>query len=205
MLRTRVETYCRRFPGLKVVFTQHPLEPRKVCLYVIEIARIEEIPLTALDATAGGRTGVAAVPVLGYGPPEELSAAWNAGCADYLKSPWTITELHFRIDRLLLAPGRGLALGQVEIKDTEIVCGRFRHDLSAQERKILSFLVRNAGVSVPREALYYGIWGTTGVGSRAVDMHISKLRSKLKDLQHDLAPEKKVTIITTRGEGYCMR
>ena len=212
MLRARIETYCRRFPGLKIVFTRHPLELNVVSLYVIEIARIEEIPRIGMDAAAGGRAGVtggrafaSAVPVLGYGPAEELSSAWSAGCADYLKDPWAVTELHFRIDRLLLAPGRRLALGPIEVTDTEVVCGLNRRDLSAQERKILSFLVRNGGAAVPREALYYGIWGATGAGSRVVDMHVSKLRSKLRDLQRDLSEEERISIITTRGEGYCIR
>jgi DNA-binding response OmpR family regulator len=200
-----VETYCRRFPGLKVVFTRHPLKPQEAGLYVIEIGRIDEIPRNGTEAAAGDPTGAPIVPVLGYGPAVDLSAAWNAGCADYLKSPWTVTELHFRIDRLLFAPGRRTGFGPIEVSDSEIICGQNRHDLSAQERKILSFLLRTPGAAVPREALYYGIWGTRGTGSRVVDMHISKLRSKLKDLQRDLPGGDRLSIITMRGEGYCIR
>ncbi len=183
---------------MNIVFTNRPLEPRNVCLYVIEVTRLAEI-----RSIGGG--GVFGVPVLSYGPPEELSAAWNAGCADYLKSPWTVTELHFRIDRLLLNPGGTFSIGHIELTDTEIVCGRNRHDLSAPERKILSSLIRHSGAVVPREALYYRIWGVAGTGSRVVDMHISRLRNKLKSLQRDLPPGEKVAIITVRGEGYCIR
>ena len=198
MLRTRVETYCRRFPGLQITFSKNPLEPQCVSLYVTEIRRIAEIP------NIGSKTA-AFLPVLAYGSPEELSNAWEAGCADYMKNPWTMTELHFRIDRLLTVSGNRSNVGEIQIEGTQLVCDGYRLDLSAQERKILSFLIRNNGDVVPREALYYGIWGSSAEGSRAVDVHISKLRNKLKRLQRDLSPGKRVAITTIRGEGYSIR
>ena len=166
---------------------------------------MKEIP--SLWETEGPHrpAGVFTVPVLGYGPPEELSTAWSGGCADFLKNPWTVTELHFRIDRLILRTGGRLACGQIELKDTEIICGDIHRDLSAPERKILSTLLLYSGISVPREALYYRIWGATGGGSRVVDMHVSNLRSKLKELQRGLPPEERAEIITVRGEGYLLR
>jgi len=165
---------------------------------VIEIGRIAEIP------DFGSQTAPF-LPVLAYGPPEELSTGWEAGCSDYLKDPWTITELHYRVDRILYAGGARANLGELKLEGTQLVCDGCRLELSAQERKILSFLIRKAGDTVPREALYYGIWGYAAEGSRAVDMHISKLRNKLKHLQRNIKPGKRVTITTIRGEGYTIR
>ena len=77
--------------------------------------------------------------------------------------------------------------------------------MSVQEGKILNLLLRHSGTVVPREALYYGIWGRTGAGSRVVDMHVSKLRSKLESLQRDLPESNRVKIATVHGEGYYIR
>ncbi len=198
MLQKRVETYCRRFPGLDITFTPQPLPVHEVALYVIDVYRIAELPSPSL-------TGTVFVPVLCYGPPESLSTAWESGCADYLKEPWTMTELHFRIDRLLSVPGVPLRSGAITVDDTEIICGGERHQISFQEGRILAMLLRHRGAVVPREALYYSIWGKNGAGSRVVDMHIAALRRKLTDVQRHLSANERVRIGTARREGYFIR
>ncbi|MBN1687005.1 MAG: response regulator transcription factor [Spirochaetales bacterium] len=152
-----------------------------------------------------GRIGLAEVPVLGYGPAEHLSTAWEAGCTDYLKEPWTITELHFRVDRLRATRGGSLTTGKISLLETEIICGDKKCGLSAQEMKILALLLRHPRVVVPREALYYAIWGKAGTGSRTVDVHISSLRKKLAGLQCSLQPEERIEIKTARRLGYVIR
>jgi DNA-binding response OmpR family regulator len=149
--------------------------------------------------------GSITAPVLCYGPPEELSAAWDAGCEDYLKEPWTLHELHFRIERILGTTGGVAVIGPVEVRETEMLCGGNRDDLTAQEGKILSLLLRNPGSAVPREALYYAIWGRTGGRSRVADMHISKLRKKLARLQKEIPTGQRVEIASVSREGYAIR
>lgn len=162
-------------------------------MYVIDVTRLRELPATG-----------ATVPVLCYGPAEALSTAWAAGCSDYLKEPWTNHELHFRIEKLLSAKERELRIGEVVIGHTQMSCGPNRLPISAQERKILALLCRHPGVAVHREALYYAIWGKTGDTSRVVDMHISKLRRKLAELQNGLPETNRIELKTLRGEGYAL-
>lgn len=167
-------------------------------LYVIDVFRLDEV-------LPSGGTGKAYVPVICYGPPEELSRAWHGGCADYLKEPWTMAELHFRIERLLPAHGGRPEAGRIALDGMEMVCRDIRCELSAQETKILALLLRDPGAIVPREAMYYGIWGKTGSGSRVVDMHVSRLRNKLASIQRSVPQRERLAIKTARGEGYVLR
>lgn len=154
------------------------------------------------ELSAGTEWDSFAAPVISYGPAEELSTAWTAGCSDYLKDPWSMTELHFRISRLLSAPGRTVKAGNLQVTDAAIRCGEREIQISAQERKILNLLLRHPGVVAPREALYYAIWGKQAADSRAVDVHISRLRAKLSEIQTDVEETDRVVIQTVRGEGY---
>jgi len=167
-------------------------------MYVIEVSRLDEIPDT-------GDTGELTAPVLCYGPAEHLSEAWAGGCSDYLKDPWMVSELHFRIHRILSGTGNKIEAGGITVSGTELRCGEKQMGISAQERKIFSLLCRHPGVVVPREALYYSIWGRVDANSRVVDVHISRLRRKLSLLQTHLPEAERIEVTTSRGEGYAIR
>jgi DNA-binding response OmpR family regulator len=52
--------------------------------------------------------------------------------------------------------------------------------LNRKEYALLSFLVRNAGVVIPRDALLWEIWGySPEIHTRTLDVHIRRLRKKL--------------------------
>ena len=76
-----------------------------------------------------------------------------------------------------------------------------RFDLSETETSLLKYLVMNRERAVSREELMGRVWGigVAGIESRAVDMHIARLRAKLKDPQGDDGSE---AIITVRAHGY---
>jgi DNA-binding response OmpR family regulator len=54
---------------------------------------------------------------------------------------------------------------------------------------------------VSRDELLVKVWGigTAGLETRAVDMHVARLRAKLKDPSGDDHPE---AIVTVRAHGY---
>ena len=58
-----------------------------------------------------------------------------------------------------------------------------RCDLSETEAALLKYLVGNRERAVSREELLGRVWGigTAGLETRAVDMHVARLRAKLKD------------------------
>jgi two-component system response regulator VanR len=75
-----------------------------------------------------------------------------------------------------------------------------KEKLNRQEYLLLRCLCRNRGTVVPREVLFYELWGSEGGNSRVVDMHVVNLRKKLRRLVRN---EKSDAIIyTVRGSGY---
>ena len=114
-------------------------------------------------------------------------------------------ELHFRVERLLSLLNTPIHWAGITLEPTEIRFGCDHDVLSIQEYKLLKLLIRHSGEIVPREALYYAIWGKPGQRSRAVDMHVSKLRGKLSTLQNEVPLEERITIVSVRGEGYLLR
>src|SRR5581483_5322475 len=76
-----------------------------------------------------------------------------------------------------------------------------RCDLSETEAALLKYLVGNRDRAVSREELLGRVWGigTAGLETRAVDMHVARLRAKLKDPSGEDHPE---PIVTVRAHGY---
>ena len=76
-----------------------------------------------------------------------------------------------------------------------------RGELSETEGAILGFLVAHRKRAVSRDELLTRIWGIepTGLETRTVDMHIARLRTKLRDPSGRETPE---AILTVRARGY---
>jgi DNA-binding response OmpR family regulator len=73
--------------------------------------------------------------------------------------------------------------------------------LSETESAILSFLVAHKQRAVSREELLTGVWGIEpdGLETRTIDMHVARLRTKLRDPSGRKTPE---AILTVRATGY---
>jgi len=70
--------------------------------------------------------------------------------------------------------------------------------LTKKEAQILDLLERNAGEMVSKKLLLEHVWGyREGVKTRTLDVHISRLRSKLAHI-----PD--IRILTVTGLGYLM-
>ena len=65
-----------------------------------------------------------------------------------------------------------------------------RADLSETEAALLTYLVSNRERAVSREELLSRVWGigTAGLETRAVDMHVARLRAKLKTHENGHEP-----------------
>ncbi len=74
-----------------------------------------------------------------------------------------------------------------------------RVELSEKEIELLRYLVRHSGRAISRDELLGNVWRISpqGVSTRTIDMHIARLREKLRD---DPAPPR--TLLTVRGKGY---
>ena len=75
-----------------------------------------------------------------------------------------------------------------------------RCELSQREMELLRYLVRNANRAVSRDEILARVWGlgsTANIVTRTVDMHVARLREKLRD---DVSDPR--VLLTVRGKGY---
>jgi DNA-binding response OmpR family regulator len=129
------------------------------------------------------------------------------GADDFLVKPFSVKELIARIEAVLRrSPERPKPASHVRFRNgvADAVSGEVAFDdgsarsLSAMETELLRYLSMNAGRTLSREEILARVWHITakGMETRTVDMHIARLREKLRDDAEEV-------IKTVRGKGYC--
>ena len=132
------------------------------------------------------------------------------GADDYVVKPFSARELIARVEAVLRRSvdrpaevlGAKLSRAVIDFQRREIRWSEEeRGDLSETEAAILSFLVAQRTRAVSRDELLTRVWGITGDGveTRTIDMHIARLRAKLRDPSGRETPE---AILTVRAQGY---
>lgn len=138
-------------------------------------------------------------------------AGFEAGADDYLTKPFDPRELHARLLALIQRVRRlanGPSAPQIELGDLRLnlrkriaVCADQLLHLKPQEFDLLYAMARRPGEVFTREDLLKEVWNySIAVDSRTVDIHISRLRRKLKEVN----PITTVQIQTVHGVGYTM-
>lgn len=144
------------------------------------------------------------------GSEEDRVRGLKLGADDYVVKPFSAKELLARVEAVLrrspdrphpvqtiASNGRTIDLerGEVRFADGETIA------LSEMESQILRYLATNPGRTVTREELLARVWGINdrSLETRAVDMHITRLRNKLAGGE---APGDVEWIATVRGRGY---
>ena len=144
------------------------------------------------------------------GTEDDRVRGLKMGADDYVVKPFSARELLARVEAVLRralgrpAEVRGARLGRAVIDlERREVCwsARERGELSETEGAILSFLVTHRKRAVSREELLTRIWGIEpqGLETRTIDMHIARLRTKLRDPSGRQTLE---AILTVRSHGY---
>jgi two-component system, OmpR family, response regulator RpaB len=144
------------------------------------------------------------------GTEDDRVRGLTLGADDYVVKPFSARELLARVEavlrrtRLVIPEARQLKLGRAIIDlDRREICWppTDRVELSETEIKLLLYLCHNRDRAVPREELLGRVWGigVAGIETRAVDMHIVRLRAKLRDPTGDSCPD---GILTVRACGY---
>jgi|SRR5690554_6711724 len=132
----------------------------------------------------------------------------DLGASDYITKPFGVLEFLSRV-RVNLRKGRRqlfdtecLEFGNLKINnlDFSFYVDSKKVDLTVMEFEIIRFLMEMANTVITRAQFLSVIWGyTEEVESRALDMHINKLRNKIKEHTDQ------VHIETVRGVGYILK
>lgn len=158
--------------------------------------RISERPVIILTARGG---------------EDDRVRGLDMGADDYVVKPFSARELLARVDAVLRRcyphpPERlcqvRLAHGSLDFDRRELRwTDGTRLDLSETEAELLRYLFTHPDRAVSREELLSRVWGiqADNLETRTVDMHIARLRAKLRHPEGNGETE---LIVTVRGIGY---
>lgn len=135
------------------------------------------------------------------GSEDNIIDGLDAGAADYIVKPCSMTLLERKIALRLLPPEksllckRGISLDTrnrtVYYKDTPVY-------LTSSEFNLLLFLMQNEGKFFSANVIYEEIWQAPSLNTGTIKVHLHNLRKKLSDI----SPECGHLIATRFGKGY---
>ncbi|MGM9993381.1 MAG: response regulator transcription factor RpaB [Candidatus Avigastranaerophilus sp.] len=165
-----------------------------------EIRRTSDVPIIILTA---------------LGDVSERITGLELGADDYVIKPFSPKELEARVKAVLRRTNtKEVAAPASKITKNVITTGNIRIDtarrqvfrknerirLTGMEFSLLELLVNNSGQAYSRNEILQHVWSYPPdhrIDTRVVDVHISRLRSKL-----ETDPANPELILTARGIGY---
>jgi DNA-binding response OmpR family regulator len=189
-----------------------------------ELAMGQDLDLLLLDLVLPGPGGLdilkkvrasrPTLPVIiltARGEENDRVAGLKLGADDYIVKPFSVKELLARVEAvmrrspqrptdvtLVSIPGGVADFARREIRYSD---GE-RTELSEREVELLRYLAENNGRAIAREELLQNVWriSADGLPTRTIDMHVARLREKLRD-----SAEEPQSLLTVRGKGYMFR
>lgn len=193
-----VEVYNKTAPDLVILDVMMP----KMDGYGVtrEIRRTSDVPIIILTA---------------LGDVSERITGLELGADDYVIKPFSPKELEARVKAVLrrtttkeISAPTGktaknvITTGQIKIDTArrQVYRKNERIRLTGMEFSLLELLVNNSGQAYSRNEILQHVWAYPPdhrIDTRVVDVHISRLRSKL-----ETDPANPELILTARGIGY---
>jgi len=136
----------------------------------------------------------------------------DTGADDYMTKPFSVKEVVSKVKAVIRRQNKTqsrtestvLKTNVIEFKALKMDLDKFEVttndkllDFTLKEFELLKYLIKHKGRAIHRNALLDDLWGITFYGeTRVVDVHIFKLREKLKQYG--------IIIKTVRGIGYML-
>jgi len=165
----------------------------EVCRRVKNDPETSHIPILMLTARRSDRDAVEGL---------------ELGADDYMRKPFSCDELSARVRALLrrsvtqIEPQNEISNGEalLDLNEEQLILHGEIIVLSPTEFRLIEPLFRRFGKSVAREELLGKIWNANLGDTRTIDMHISRIRQKLKGFESE--NKQNLMIQSMRGKGY---
>ena len=183
---------------------------RGVSLVLLDLLLPRRDGIEVLTELRQSRPTLPVIVLTARGGEDDRVRGLRLGADDYVVKPFSARELLARVEAVLRrSPGRsdgpnGARLGPARLdfhrREVRWPCGE-RSELSETETAILTYLLIHRDRTVTRDDLLANVWGIAphGLETRAIDMHVARLRAKLKDPSGKPTPE---AVVTVRARGY---
>jgi DNA-binding response OmpR family regulator len=164
--------------------------------------------LEILQAVRQARPTQSVIILTAKGDEADRVEGLRRGADDYVVKPFSVKELLARVEAVLRrSPQRPGDLAEVTIpggridwlrQETRFDDGG-RAALAELELSLLRYLVQHAGRAISRAEILANVWQIDArrTSTRAIDMHVARLRDKLRD-----DPQNPRILLTVRGKGY---
>lgn len=182
----------------------------EVDLVLLDLLLPQRDGLEVLRELRRVRPNVPVIILTARGTEDDRVRGLKLGADDYVVKPFSARELLARVEAVLRrsssrpaeVPKARLGRAVIDFARREVRWSeRERGELSETESAILRYLVSHRKRAVSRDELLTHVWGidTQGLETRTVDMHVARLRTKLRDPSGRKSPE---AILTVRAHGY---
>lgn len=180
--------------ALDAVFERH----FDLLLLDIRVPKVDGYAI--LKEVRGAKINVPIIFVTSLTDINNLSLGYELGCNDYLRKPFSLKELEFRVQESIkryhfrsLDTNIKLPYGFFyDIQKERLFSPASEVLLSQIEKRLLTLLVKNQGSFIPADTIREIVWDGKDIGEGEVRMSIKKLRDK----------SDKRLIQNSRGLGY---
>ncbi len=177
-------------------------------LLLLDLVLPQVSGLDILRAVRRARPTLPVIILTARGTEGDRLEGFRRGADDYVVKPFSVKELLARVEAVLRrSPERPLEVGQLalpggvaDLPRCEVRFDDGTHaELSERERELLRYLAANPGRAISRDEILSRVWHVDphGIETRTIDMHVARLREKLRD---DATHPR--LIVTVRGKGY---
>ena len=177
-------------------------------LVLLDLVLPHHSGLEILEEVRATRPTLPVIILTARGSEADRVKGLKLGADDYVVKPFSVKELLARVEAVLRrSPERPTDVRRIAFPGGTVDVARRearyddgeRCELSEREMELLRYLAGNRGRAVARDEILQRVWriNPKRVETRTIDMHVARLREKLRDDRGE--PR---IILTVRGKGY---